>query len=397
MESTSALRFARISFVASFHAARGLAIGDLRRTDRGRRRVHFAEIREERLQLEVFPLRDAIELVMVAARARERLREKDLADRIGDVGRDLILPLHEVARVVVVGIPAEEAGRHHHVLVARRDLVSGDLFLDELVVRLVGGERVDDVVAVAPHVGAGLIVLEPGAVGVAREIQPAARLALGVPRRCEQAIDQPRVRVGRWVGDEVADIGRGRDEAPRVQRRPADQRRAVGVGRRRQPLALDPRQHERVDGRAAPCPMRDGRRRRTRHRLIRPVAGSGSRRGGRPRSRRHCGGRRGGRLRRDRHRHRGEIADQREHSGLSHGMAPRAPECRTGGAASARHEVGNRSRTCVNSDSGSLARQRTGGPCAWVRRSREGDCVCGRSWHHQSSFAQRERGWTNRR
>ena len=78
--------------------------------------------------------------------------------------------------------------------------VTGDLFADEAVVRFVGIEAVDDVIAVAPCVGPGLIRLKTLAFGETRYIQPVAAPALAITRRGEQPIDQALPSLGGLVG-----------------------------------------------------------------------------------------------------------------------------------------------------------------------------------------------------
>ena len=79
---------------------------------------------------------------------------------------------------------AQEAGRDQVVVQLRRDLrrvlvvgqfVAGELFEQEAVVRLVGVERADDVVAVAPGVRPRQVLLALAfGVGVAGQVEPVA-------------------------------------------------------------------------------------------------------------------------------------------------------------------------------------------------------------------------------
>ena len=149
---------------------------------------------------------------------------------------------------------------------ARVELVARDLLPDEAIVGLVRVERLDQVVAVAVHLGPVHVELEPAGVRVADQIHPVARPALAVVRRGQQAIDQPRPRVGRGVVDEGVDLGGRRRQAEHVEVRAAHQRPLAGRGRRRQPARLHGRQQEGVDRVAAPRRVRH-RRRRAAHRL----------------------------------------------------------------------------------------------------------------------------------
>src|SRR2546428_12844050 len=66
----------------------------------------------------------------------------------------------------------------HFLIYFRRQLVARKLLQNEAVVRLVAVERADHVVAIAPHLGADLIVLVAVGIGVARQVQPVPRPAL---------------------------------------------------------------------------------------------------------------------------------------------------------------------------------------------------------------------------
>ena len=109
--------------------------------------------------------------------------------------------------------------------------------IDELVERQVAVEGGDHPVAPGPH-GAGEVVLVAVGVGVAGAVEPVHRHALAVVRRREQPIDELLVGVGRRVGEEGVDLGERRRQAGQVEGHPADQRGAVGLGRRAAVLRL---------------------------------------------------------------------------------------------------------------------------------------------------------------
>jgi hypothetical protein len=180
-----------------------------------RRREHDvivgARVREERLQPVVVLLQNRIELVVVAARAAVGHPEEHGANRVGHIVEDLLSPLQQVPRVALVGIVAVERGGDTRVGIARPQLVAGELFADESIVGLVGVERVDHVVAVAPGIGPRFIRLEAFALGVPCQIEPVAAPALAVLRRGQQPVDNVGERVGRPVGKEGSDrLGRRR-------------------------------------------------------------------------------------------------------------------------------------------------------------------------------------------
>src|SRR6185312_13778772 len=109
----------------------------------------------------VIALRNRIELVIVAARALDREAEQAAAGR-----RDQIVEVLVAAfRVVLLAerdarSRAQEAGRDERLVAPGLELVAGELFLEELVVRLVLVERANHVVAIAPSVGPIVVLLE---------------------------------------------------------------------------------------------------------------------------------------------------------------------------------------------------------------------------------------------
>ena len=92
--------------------------------------------------------------------------------------------------------------------------------MEEPVVRDVGVEGVDDVVAIEVRLGDRIVGVVAGGVGVAGEVEPVASPALAVLGRGEQLVDQPREGIGPIVGDERLDpLGLGR-QADQVEGTP---------------------------------------------------------------------------------------------------------------------------------------------------------------------------------
>ena len=137
----------------------------------------------------------------------------------------------DVALVVLVRPMPQVSGGDDRVGIVRRDLVAGELFRHEAVVRLVVNETADDVVAIAPGVRPVGVLLEAIGLGVADEVEPLPRHALAVTRAGEQAVDQLFVCVGRLIGDERIDFGRRRRKAVKVERGAANQRDSIGFAR----------------------------------------------------------------------------------------------------------------------------------------------------------------------
>ena len=117
-------------------------------------------------------------------------------------------------------------------------------------IRQVAIERVDDPVAVAPglaEVALGGQLDQVAGVGVANDIEPVPAPALAVPRRRQQAIDDPRERLGRVVGQEGVDLRRASAAGRSGRRWP------VGSGCAGRPAAAA----------VSPCFSRSARRKRS--------------------------------------------------------------------------------------------------------------------------------------
>ena len=218
---------------------------------------------EDRAQAEIVDLADRVVAMVVALRAGDRQageRGRHDAQRVGDA---LVLGQCEVGDGVAgaVGPHAEEGrggeafelGRveHRGRDVGGRDtveFVAGQLLLDEAIPRLVGVERADDVVAVAPGVRSDRIRVRVAVgVGVPRDVQPMAAPAFAVGFGSQQPVDQFREGVGGGVGDERGGLGRRRRQAGQIEGRATDERGAIGLGREVEPVGFQFLADERVD------------------------------------------------------------------------------------------------------------------------------------------------------
>ena len=139
----------------------------------------------ERKQPVIFLLRERIEFVVMALRALDRQAEHALADGIHAIEHLVHTELLRVnpAFFVEHGVAQKTRG-DDLVLGAIRDQVAGELFDDELIVREVAIERVDDVIAITPDV-ARLVLFKAVRVGVACRIKPMSAPAFAVMRRVE--------------------------------------------------------------------------------------------------------------------------------------------------------------------------------------------------------------------
>ena len=152
-----------------------------------RRRVHevlvhgrLRRVPEERRHAVEVLRADRIELVVVAPCATHGQPQPDLRGGLDAVRRvDRQVLLGDGAALVGAHPRADVAGGDALVLRRPRKQVPGNLLLSEPVEGLVGVEGVDHPVAVGPD-RARAILLEPVGIGIAREIEPAARPSLTI-------------------------------------------------------------------------------------------------------------------------------------------------------------------------------------------------------------------------
>jgi hypothetical protein len=219
--------------------------------------------------------------VVVAAGAAERQAQERGAGRVGGVGQPLVFELAGDHRRLGEGRPRAIQGAGQDRLgVVGPELVAGDLLAEEAVERLVGVERLDHVVAVAPGARRQVVGLEPARVGVTDDVQPVASPALAILGRGQQPVDQPLISPGPIVVRESLDLP-GRRQAHQVEVDATQQGEPAGLRRGGQALLLKPSEHEGID-RVADPRLTPGPRRVRRAR-------AGDRLGARPREARQAG------------------------------------------------------------------------------------------------------------
>ncbi len=162
--------------------------------------------------------------------------------------QDRALGLHLADKIPRAG--GQESGGDDGVLIVGRDDVPGDLFAQEAIVGLVLVEGLDDVIAIAPGMGAAFVAFETMGVRVVRDVQPMARKALAVMRRGQQAIDEAGVGAGGGIVDEGFNrFDRGR-QAVQVEGQAANQGPAISGFGHLQALVPQGGIEEGVDGMA---------------------------------------------------------------------------------------------------------------------------------------------------
>ena len=202
---------------------------------------------------------DRIEFVIVAAGATHRQPEEgfgvnvDLvvhavalvgADVHRRVGRLAQVPKAGAQRGLVAACRRVDAGTLHHV--------AGDVLDNELIVRHVGVEGADDVVAIAVCLRDRVVALVAARLGEAHQVEPVLPPAFAEVRRGQQPLDELPVGVGRGVVDECIDVHRSRWQTDEVEMQTADK---CAAGRRcawRKPGALQLGEDETIHGGVGP-------------------------------------------------------------------------------------------------------------------------------------------------
>ena len=198
---------AELGFLPTFFV--GLIQADERRrhfTVEGQETV-LVLIAEHRRHREVVLLRDRVVFVVVAARTFHRQTHEAVAGGHHAV-IDAILAelLGDRAALEGHAVDAVEGRRHALVLGRVGEEIPGELFRQELVIRLVVVEGLQHPVPPRPGEHRLIARVAPG-VGVTRQIEPGDRQMLTVTRGGQQGIDALLVGVGRRVCHEGIDLG----------------------------------------------------------------------------------------------------------------------------------------------------------------------------------------------
>ena len=120
--------------------------------------------------------------------------------------------------------------------------IAGELLDDELVVRQVAIEGVDDVIAIRPDL-ARLVLLVAVGVRVTRRVQPVPPPAFAVMRRGEQPLDDFVVSIFGFVGEKCIHVFRRGRQAREIEVQPPQQRDLVRFRRGLEFFLFQSRQH----------------------------------------------------------------------------------------------------------------------------------------------------------
>lgn len=217
---------------------------------------------EEGLQAVVVAVFDGIVLVIVALGATGGEAEEDAADGAGDVVQEVLAELLFGVGVGLPGGEAEEALGDEAIgwggSLFAAVFVAGDVFLDEEIVRLVGIEGANDVVAIAPGGGAFAVNGKAVGFGIANEIEPMAAPAFAVAGVGEEFIDLLFVGEGIGIVEEGPGFFGGGREADEAEVETTEECAAAGFGGRCEVLFFEFGEDEIVDGVPGPLLVCDG-------------------------------------------------------------------------------------------------------------------------------------------
>ena len=175
---------------------------------------------EDPMQGVVVGRRDGVELMVMAAGAGDREPEEGLGRGIDALIDGVVL----IVKTLTDGDEAE-GGEARVFLLQVREAVGGQLFGDELVVRLIRVQRIDDVITERPSVGVAIVFKKRVAlvdgqstrVGIAGRIEPVAGPAFPVMRRGQQFIHfLGNQRVDRLTRLAALDAGRIRRDSDAI-------------------------------------------------------------------------------------------------------------------------------------------------------------------------------------
>ena len=204
-------------------------------------RPRIARAAEDAVQAVIVFSTDRVELVIVAAGARQRQakeRSPHVVDRVfdGQMLRVIIDARTESPR------ESDVTGRDdpRAAVSVTVEQITRKLFADELVVRQVTIEGVDHPVAVLDHLRDRIVRVVARRVGVPHNVEPMSSPAFSVMRRLQQTINdfgKGRRRVGRIVDEGVHFVGSWR-ETDQIEGGSTDERSPCRIARRREALCF---------------------------------------------------------------------------------------------------------------------------------------------------------------
>ena len=210
-------------------------------------KIGFVLIVEEGEQPIIVLLRNRVELVVVALRARDgeaKKRGSGGRQAVHD-GFDAELFRVDAAFLIDLGV-AVKSGGDFLIEGCVRQKVSGQLVDDELVERQIAVHGLNDPIAVKPDL-TGCIHAIPVRIGITGDVKPPARPAFAVTGRTQQSLDHPLIGVRTVVPEKRVHLGNRGRQAGQIKRNAANQCVTVGFWRLFNPFLVKPGDDERVD------------------------------------------------------------------------------------------------------------------------------------------------------
>ena len=181
-------------------------------------------------------LRNGVELVRVATGAGERDAQQHGAQRFGAVEVVLGLKLRRNGAALGRGrIHPHEAGGDALFERCIGEQVTRELPGDEVIERQVLVHGMHDPIAIRIN-PAAIVQMQPVRIAVTNRVEPIAGLMLAESRAGHELVDQPLVGIDPFVSQKRGKLRRLRRQAGQHERGATGQRRAIGLGGKRQPL-----------------------------------------------------------------------------------------------------------------------------------------------------------------
>ena len=141
-------------------------------------------VAEERQEGVVILLRDRVDFVIVTTRATDSHAKESFTGSPQNVVKIIVARQRTIGRFVIPNTQPVKAGSGYGIAVLIRQLISGKLFLDESVIRLVLVKGANDVVAVFPNEILAAVAFVAISLGKAHEVQPMTAPLFAVLRAC---------------------------------------------------------------------------------------------------------------------------------------------------------------------------------------------------------------------
>ena len=163
--------------------------------------VAFSKPSKDGLQRVIIFLTDRVEFVLMAPRT-----VGGCADECRHCLRDHVVAIQILKSIdrrgccaVVVCSCANKTERRNQLGVVRKEHISGQLFSNEAIPRLVAVETFDQIIAKSPCVRPQRIVFESMRVGKMNRVHPVPRPAFAITRRFQQSVDQLLISIRRGI------------------------------------------------------------------------------------------------------------------------------------------------------------------------------------------------------